>query len=134
MSKFLTEKAIHKSTTEISKSDEIFLKEFSMNFYQKIIDINNFNIFENILNEWIKSIDKEMELVFELMQNHKQTQFWFSSIIGFFYQLGISCNVDKNKALELYLLAIDNGKEEFFNQNLHLSEGNDNEFGTLQYN
>ena len=43
------------------------------------------------------------------MKNHEQTKFWFSSIIGFFYQLGIDrCDVDKNKALELYLLAVDN--------------------------
>jgi hypothetical protein len=38
------------------------------------------------------------------MKNHEQTKFWFSSIIGFFYQLGIDCD----KALELYLLAVDN--------------------------
>ena len=42
------------------------------------------------------------------MKNHEQTKFWFSSIIGFFYQLGIDCDVDKNKALELYLLVVDN--------------------------
>src|SRR5436305_415284 len=40
------------------------------------------------------------------MQNHEQTKFWFSSIVGFYYQCGISCDVDKNKALELYLLTI----------------------------
>ena len=42
------------------------------------------------------------------MKNYEQTKFWFSSIIGFFYQLGIDCDVDKNKALELYLLVVDN--------------------------
>ena len=33
--------------------------------------------------------------------------------IGFFYQFGISCDVDRNKALELYLLAENNGKNEY---------------------
>src|SRR5690242_14892485 len=100
MSNCLGDKVIHRPTTEISESDEIFLKEFSMNFYQKIIDINDdFNIFEDALIKWIKDINKKSELIFELMQNHEQTKFWFSSIIGFFYQFGISCNADKNKTL-----------------------------------
>jgi TPR repeat protein len=34
--------------------------------------------------------------------------FWY--LLGFFYQYGIVCNVDKNKALELYLLAVNNKK------------------------
>src|SRR3990170_6544757 len=43
------------------------------------------------------------ETFFESIQNH---QIWFSSLIGFFYQHGIGCNVNKDKALEMYLLAI----------------------------
>ena len=55
--------------------------------------------------------------------------------MDFFYQLGVDCDVDKSKALELYLLAINNDDCEFLNQNfahLHLLEANDNEFDTLQ--
>src|SRR3954470_7201601 len=115
MSNFLT---INKP---ISKVDENFLKEFSRGFYQSIINLKVNNIFETLI-KWIKSIDKETKLIFELMKNHEQTKFWFSSIIGFFYQFGITCNIDKNKALELYLLAVNNGKEEFLNQKLHLLE------------
>src|ERR1043165_2158264 len=118
----------------ISKSDEDFLKGFSRDFYRKIIDTSDFNTFEKNLSEWIKNIDKNKNIkrIFELMKNHEQTKFWFSSIIGFFYQVGINCNVDKSKALEFYLLAVNNNDEkEFLNQNfmqLNLLEGEDNEF------
>src|SRR6266542_1774120 len=87
---------------------ENFLKEFSKDFYQKIIeiiDLNDFNKLEYILNEWIKYIDnKNTEPILKLMQNHKESEILFSSIIGFFYQYGINCDVDENRALELYLL------------------------------
>ena len=105
LSNFLDDKAIH---TDISKGDENFLKGFSIDFYRKIIDTNDFNTFENTLIEWIKSLDKNIKSIFGLMQNHEQTKLWFSSITGFFYQFGIGCDVDKNKASELYLLAISN--------------------------
>src|SRR5437763_1972577 len=96
-------KVVHRQTTD---SDEIFLKGFLRNFYKKIIVINtnDFNTFENDLSKWIKNIDKNTKPILELMQNHKENEFWFSNIIGFFYQNGISCEVDKDKSLELYLL------------------------------
>ena len=64
-----------------------------------------------------------------------ENKIWFSSIIGFFYQVGINCNVDKSKALEFYLLAVNNDEKEFLNQNftqLHLIGENNNEFDVLQ--
>src|SRR5580698_3180102 len=90
---------------------EHFLKKFLIDFYQKIINIHDFNTFEDALSEWIKNVDKDDKddkIILELMQNHKENKFWFTSIIGFFYQYGIGCDVDKNKALELYLLAVSN--------------------------
>src|SRR5947207_2139623 len=119
-----------------SAIEEDFLKEFSRGFYQKITDINSFNTFEYTLSgwiKWIKNINKNTKPILELMQDHKENEILFSSIIGFFYQYGISCNVNKNKALELYLLAVNNEKS--LNQNftnLHLLEGNDDKFDTLQ--
>ena len=56
-------------TPKIFMSD--FLKEFSRNFHQKIIDTNDFYIFENTLIEWIKNIDKNAKTILKLMQNHK---------------------------------------------------------------
>ena len=94
------------------ENNEKFLKEFSKEFYQKIIDVKDFYTFEVTLTDWIKNdIDKkdhERQSIFELMKNHHQTRFWFSSIIGFFYQFGIGCDLDRMKAMEFYLLAINN--------------------------
>ena len=104
----------------ISKIDENFLKEFTRDIYRKIINTNYLHTPENGLSEWIKNLDKNTETILKLMQNHKQTKFWFSSIIGFFYQLGIGCDVDKNKALGLYLLSVNNEEKEFLNQNLYI--------------
>src|ERR1043166_3443288 len=118
----------HKLITDISKGDKDdgnFLKGFSINFYQKIVDTNDFKTFESTLTEWIINIDVN-KLIFESIQSHEQTNFWFSSIIGFFYQYGIGCDVDKKKALELYLLAVGN-----FNEKEFLEE-NDDEFDMLR--
>src|SRR5436305_1661749 len=84
-----------------------------------------------------KNLDKNTELILESMETYEQSNLFFSSIIGFFYQFGISCDVDRNKALELYLLAVNNGKKEFLDQNFiyfHSSNENDNEFSVLRNN
>src|SRR5436305_14703013 len=84
-----------------------------------------------------KNLDKNTELILESMETYEQSNLCFSSIIGFFYQVGISCDVDRNKALELYLLAENNGKKEFLDQNFiyfHSSKENDNEFNVLRNN
>src|SRR5918912_77066 len=104
MSNLLNDKVIQ--PTDISEKDENFLKEFSKDFYHKIINTNDFNEFEITLSVWINNLDKNAKTILELMENHKENKFLFSGIIGFFYQYGISCEVDKNKSLELYLLAI----------------------------
>ena len=52
MSNFLVGNVVHKPVyTGISKSEEIFLKEFSRDFHQKIININDFSTFQNTLSE-----------------------------------------------------------------------------------
>src|SRR5688572_13570121 len=109
-----------------------FLKKFSRDFHQKIISTNDFKPFEDTLYECINNI-YNTETILELMQNHKESEFWFSGIIGFFYQYGIGCDIDENKALESYLLAVNN--ERTLNQkfsNLYLLEENDDEFYILQ--
>src|SRR5688572_30477667 len=115
----------------MSDDDKNFLIEFSRNFHQKIIDTNDFCIFENTLIEWINNIDKNAKVILELMQCHKVL---FTSFIGFFYQYGIGCDVDKNKALEMYLLAVNEESLIFQFTNLNLSEENDGEFDILQNN
>src|SRR5437762_3818122 len=97
-----------KATHNISKNDENFLREFSREFYQKIINIGDFNVFENTLSKWINDINKSTKTILELMQKN---ELLFSSIIGFFYQYGIGCDIDKNKSLKLYLLAVNHNEE-----------------------
>jgi hypothetical protein len=131
MSNILSEEVNEKSSViNISDHEEKFLKEFLRNFHQKIIDIEDFNTFENTLKEWIKNSDKNIEKILKLMKNHKENEFWFSSIIGFFYQYGIGCDINKDKSLELYLLSINNDK--FLNQKFSHLEKIDKEFFILQ--
>ena len=61
----------------------------------------------------LKSNDKIPKRILEMMQNHKESQFWFTSLIGLFYQFGFGCDPDRKRAMESYLLAINNEKDEF---------------------
>jgi TPR repeat protein len=115
------------------KDDEIFLINILKGFYRKIIETKNFNNFENVSIKWIRNEiinnKKDSVKILELMQNHKESNIWFTSLMGFFYQFGIGCNIDKKKAMELYFLAINNETEkDFLNENfnkLHLIENVD---------
>src|SRR6266498_5367394 len=106
--------------TPTSKNDGTFFKELTKDFYNRLINtINSFDDFENLSIEWIKSTlehnDMNAETFLESIQNH---QILFSSLIGFFYQHGIGCNVNKDKALEMYLFAIMQDKDQIFNNTI----------------
>src|ERR1044072_367777 len=105
--------------TNSNPNDE-FLKELIKEFYHKLINTNDFNdYFENNLYQWIKNIfgqiDKNAETYLKFMQDHEESEIRFTSLIGFFYQHGIGCTVDTNKALKMYLSAIK--RDEFQNIN-----------------
>src|SRR5436189_6484862 len=88
--------------------DENFLKKFLKEFYRHIIRMENYSNFENILAEWMKEFfdynKKDLETI---LKDHEESENWFSSLIGFFYEYGlVNANentIDKNKFLELYL-------------------------------
>src|SRR5688572_25708789 len=93
-----------------SENNEIFLKflkKFVIGFYNKIINTDSLSNFEDSSIKWIKNTLEHTginaEIFLELIQNHK---IWSSSLVGFFYQHGIGCKVNKDKALEMYLLTI----------------------------
>ncbi|CAB4393300.1 unnamed protein product [Rhizophagus irregularis] len=100
------------------KDDETFLKEFLKDFYHRIIKIDNYEKFENILKEWVQDYfninEKNPEIILKLMEDHKENNNWFSSLIGFFYEhdIGDTIIIDKNKSLKLYLLSINNNNNE----------------------
>src|SRR6266498_4794092 len=102
-----------------SENDEAFFRELIENFYNRIINTNSFDNFEDLSIEWIKSTlehnDMNAETFLGSIQNH---QILFSSLIGFFYQHGIGCNVNKDKALEMYLLAIKQDEVQTINRTI----------------
>src|SRR5437868_6277189 len=64
----------------------------------------------------------------------QRNKIWFTSIIGFFYQYGIGCDVDENKAFEMYLLTVNNEESLFQFTNSNLLGENEEEFEILQNN
>ncbi|CAB4393249.1 unnamed protein product [Rhizophagus irregularis] len=96
----------------ISKDNEIFLKEFLKDFYRQIIKIEYYPKFRNILKEWIKDYlnynEKNPEIILKLMENHKENENWFSSLIGFFYEHILDKKIDKCLILNFYLSSIKN--------------------------
>src|ERR1044071_8096214 len=110
---------------------ESLLKNILEDFYCKIIETNDFNDFEKISGEWIKcelnNCDMNPQKLLEVMQNHGLL--WFTSLIGFFYQLGIGCDVDGKKALELYRLTIN---YEIDVNKLNLNKEKRDEFNSLR--
>ncbi|CAB5366785.1 unnamed protein product [Rhizophagus irregularis] len=99
----------------ITKGDENFLKEFLKDFYRQVIKIKYYPKFENILTEWTKDYfnhnEKNPEIILKLMEEHEESDNWFSSLIGFFYNHNIGYVVVKEKkSLKLYLLSINNYK------------------------
>src|SRR6266496_5060409 len=118
------------SLNNISKDDENFLKEFLKEFYRQIIRIDNYTNVENILTEWVQEFiinnNKNSENILRLMENHVEDENWFSSLIGFFYDNGISSDddnnntiiIDKDKSLKFYSLSINKYEE---NENRKLS-------------
>ncbi|CAB5350633.1 unnamed protein product [Rhizophagus irregularis] len=107
---------INNINIKINENDEIFLKNVLKEFYNKIIQYikdDDINKFEENLIKWLNNIiknhdEKYSKKFLELMKNHKKYLIWFTSIIGFFYQHGISCYKNNNIALEFYNLTINN--------------------------
>ncbi|CAB4472776.1 unnamed protein product [Rhizophagus irregularis] len=111
------------SSNNTLNDDENFLKNFLKDFYRQIIKIECYKNFENILIEWIQDYlnhyEKNSKKILKLMENHKENENWFSSLIGFFYEKSIGFDDDDddiniinkdNKFLKLYLLSINNYK------------------------
>ncbi|CAB5365617.1 unnamed protein product [Rhizophagus irregularis] len=123
------------NNNNITKDDENFLKEFLKDFYRQIIKIEYYPKFKNIfLTNWTKDYlnhnEKNPEIILKLMENHKESENWFSSLIGFFYEhnniiIGFDDDdtkfIDKNKnnSLKLYSLSINN-KDGTINSMYHL--------------
>src|SRR5436190_11413539 len=123
-------------TNNITESDENLLKKFLKDFYHKIIYTDDFNTFEDTTIKWIKNViekhNKNPEIFLKMMQNHKKHQIWFASIVGFFYQHGIGCDINRKMALELYLLIANESLSNNLNYQIQEINGNENEVNELQ--
>ncbi len=103
------------------KNGENFLIEFLNDFHNKISLAKNIDDIENKTIKWINILEDfqciNFKTIIGLMENHQKTDLWFSSLIGFFYQHGIGeCEINQDKALESYLLAVNTESEENLNQ------------------
>ncbi|CAB4397361.1 unnamed protein product [Rhizophagus irregularis] len=91
----------------ISIDDENYLKNLIIKFRNNIIKSYDFENFEKISTNWIKtsleSNDKDPEIFLKIMENHKENKSWFTSLIGYFYQFDI---INKN---QLPLIVKNNG-------------------------
>src|SRR6266542_547736 len=98
---------------------ENFLKDFLKDFYHRILSVNYMDDLENFEMKtirWLRFIEKfqciKLQTIILLLEGHQKNELWFSGLIGFFYQHGIGgCIINQNKALESYLLAINNENE-----------------------
>ena len=63
-----------------------------------------------MIKNYIRKCNKNPVKVLNEMIRHP-SHYWFTSLIGFFYQSGIGCDPDRNRAMELYLLAINDEKD-----------------------
>ncbi|CAG8507992.1 13390_t:CDS:2 [Funneliformis caledonium] len=92
-------------------------KSLVKRFYDELVNnAGNFDdSIENDLKDLLSEESKNTKEILEFMQNHENREIWFSSIIGFFYQYGIGCEIDKDKSLELYLLAIKRDEFQYIN-------------------
>ena len=77
-------------------------------------------------SKYSKNILLKEPLLLICDQDHKKYQIWFTSIVGFFFQHGIGCDVNRNMALELYLMIVNNKIE---NDNLIFSNKYESKLG-----
>ncbi|CAB4462869.1 unnamed protein product [Rhizophagus irregularis] len=75
----------------ISIGDENYLKNLIIKFRNNIIRSYDFNNFENISYNWVKTSlknnDKDPERILKIMKKHKENKFWFTSLVGYFINL-----------------------------------------------
>src|ERR1041384_5120816 len=97
---------------EEMEEELLFSKGFVNELFRTII--YNFDKFKNNASEYLietfnslNHYDINPKNIIEFIQNHQKHDSWFSSLNGIFHQHGIGgCEIDRNKCLNLYLLAI----------------------------
>ncbi|CAG8605172.1 9512_t:CDS:2 [Gigaspora margarita] len=115
---------ITKSQDNISNNDQKFLYDLNQLFITQFniqgISKNCANFIINNINNYMNENNKNPDEIFVQYYNH-QYKYYFTSIIGFFYEYGIGTTIDNFKAFEMYKQAADNF---YFSHNNSLIENN----------
>ncbi|RIA85206.1 hypothetical protein C1645_858079 [Glomus cerebriforme] len=91
-----------------SSSLTIFFKELLQELYIYLLnmEIRDIDQLNEIINNYLLDYDFDPINVLEIMTSCSQNIFYHSSLIGYFYQHGIGCEVDEIKAFKIYSDAI----------------------------
>ncbi|EXX57741.1 uncharacterized protein OCT59_028835 [Rhizophagus irregularis] len=71
---------------------------------------------KEFINNFLFEYDLDPKNVFKIITSNSKNIFCYSSLIGFFYQYGIGCEIDKIKASEIYFNVVKNNQKETLNQ------------------
>jgi TPR repeat protein len=96
-----------------------YIKELLQELYTFLLNIshkNEINYLYNRINNFLFEYDLDTKYVFKILTSNSQNIICYSSLIGFFYQYGIGCEVDEIKAFEIYSNTIKNDHKSILNQ------------------
>ncbi|CAG8684704.1 14621_t:CDS:2, partial [Rhizophagus irregularis] len=103
---------------DIIAKNPLIINKIFKELLQELHDIILLNIEDyttDQLNEFIYNFLLEYDLdpknVFEIMTNNLQPIFYYSSLIGIFYQYGIGCEVDEIKASKIFFNTVKNNQK-----------------------
>ncbi|CAB4391866.1 unnamed protein product [Rhizophagus irregularis] len=95
-----------------------FFKELLKELYTLLLDIefkDDTDILNIFINNFLFDYDLDPKNVLEIMTSNSQNIFYYSSLIGFFYQNGIGCEVDEIKAFEIFSNSVKNNQKALLN-------------------
>ncbi|CAB4391859.1 unnamed protein product [Rhizophagus irregularis] len=97
-----------------------FFKELLQELYVILLNIDIKSDIEVQLNEFMNNFLFEYDLdpkdVLDIMTNNSENIFCYSSLIGFYYQYGIGCEINKIKAYEVFFNAVKNNQKVILDQ------------------
>jgi TPR repeat protein len=98
----------------------VHINELLQELYTYLLNLEFQHEFDYLCSKFIYTFLFEYDLdpnnVFKILTSNSQNIICYSSLIGFFYQYGIGCEVDKIKAFEIYSNTIKNDHKLILNQ------------------
>ncbi|GET02288.1 Sel1-like repeat protein [Rhizophagus clarus] len=97
----------------IELMQELYVILLNIEFEDGDYTADKFNLY---IDTFLLEYDLDPKNVLEIMTNNSQNIFCFSSLIGFFYQHGIGCEIDEIKASKIFSNIVKNNQQEILNQ------------------